>query len=368
MRGEKPAAGFEQTLNHRGSPADFLSSIASARQEAHTLFELSQDLGNSLSLNETLSLMAMRLRKLVPYDSIVAYVLKGGLLTPEFVSGDNFRLFSSLSIPVGQGLCGWVAGNSKSIVNGDPAVEIGFAKDPKNAMELRSALAVPLEGVTGVVGVLALYQVAEDAFTTDHLRVLKAITYRVALFIENALKYREAETSATIDYLTGVANARALTLHLEQEIARCTRERSTFAVMVCDLDGFKQVNDCFGHLAGDKVLKVFVNSIRRTCREYDFLARMGGDEFVIIAPNMLPSSVRERASLLSTLAQQAGAEVSGDETLTASVGAAFYPEDGLDAERLLAEADKRMYLVKHTHHGVAERMSPDLVRQPTPLI
>ena len=76
--------------------ADFLSSIASARQEAHTLFELSQDLGNSLSLDESLSLVAMRLRKLVPYDSIVAFIRKGDLLVPEFVSGDNFRLLSSL--------------------------------------------------------------------------------------------------------------------------------------------------------------------------------------------------------------------------------------------------------------------------------
>ena len=96
-RGEKPDAGFELNLSrHMGSQTDFLSSIASARQEAHTLFELCQDLGNSLSLDESLSLVAMRLRKLVPYDSIVAFIRKGDLLVPEFVSGDNFRLLSSL--------------------------------------------------------------------------------------------------------------------------------------------------------------------------------------------------------------------------------------------------------------------------------
>jgi hypothetical protein len=102
--GARPAAGFESDIAHRGTQSDFLSSIASARQEAHTLFELSQDLGNSLSLDENLSLVAMRLRKLVPYDSIVAYVRKGELLVPEFVSGDNFRLFSAMQIPVGTGL------------------------------------------------------------------------------------------------------------------------------------------------------------------------------------------------------------------------------------------------------------------------
>jgi diguanylate cyclase (GGDEF)-like protein/putative nucleotidyltransferase with HDIG domain len=350
-RGEQPAAGFETESSHRrGSQTDFLSSIASARQEAHTLFELSQDLGNSLSLDESLSLVAMRLRKLVPYDSIVAFIRKGDLLVPEFVSGDNFRLLSSLSIPVGTGLCGWVAQNARPILNGNPAVEPGFALDPKNTTEPRSALAVPLEGVTGLVGVLALYQAEADAFTGDHLRVLQVITSRVAIFIENALKFREAESSATIDYLTGMANARALSIHLEQELTRCDREHATVAVMVCDLNGFKQINDRYGHLAGDKVLKIFANLIREVCREYDYAARMGGDEFVLVAPNMTPGSVSERSILLSALAQQAGREACDTDMLSLSLGAAFYPLDGQDTEQLLAEADRRMYAAKQLHY------------------
>ena len=356
QRGEQPGAGFALDGARRGNQSDFLFSIASARQEAHTLFELSQDLGNSLSLDETLSLVAMRLRKLVPYDSFVAFLRKGDLLLPEFVTGDHFRLLSSLQIPVGTGLCGWVAQNARSIVNGNPAVEVGFAHDPQDASEPRSALVVPLEGVTGLVGVLALYQTASDAFTSDHLRILQVVTSRVALFVENALKFREAESSATIDYLTGIANARALSLHLEQELARCSREGSTMAVMVCDLDGFKQINDCYGHLAGDKVLKQFASALTSSCREYDYAARMGGDEFVIVAPNMTPEAVSERAELFSGLAWNAGKDVCGAGFLSLSVGAAFYPRDGVDAEQLLAEADRAMYGAKQRHY---ERMGGD---------
>jgi GGDEF domain-containing protein len=110
-------------------------------------------------------------------------------------------------------------------------------------MELRSALAVPLDGVKGVVGVLALYQADADAFTSDHLRVLQVITSKVGHFIENALKYRQAEDSATNDFLTGLPNARALSMHLDQELARCRRENAGVAVLECDLNGFKQVND-----------------------------------------------------------------------------------------------------------------------------
>jgi len=355
-RGDRPAAGFELNSS-RGRGTDFLSSIASAQQEAQTLFELSQDLGNSLSLDETLSLMSVKLRKLVPYDSVVAFLRKGDSLVPEFVSGDNFRLLSSLEVPVGKGLCGWVAQNSKPIINGNPAVEEGYVQAPKIGTELRSALAVPLDGANGLVGVLALYRAEADAFTSDHLRVLQVITSKLALSMENALKYRRAESSAAGDYLTGLPNARALFIHLHRELARCKRENSNVAVMVCDMDGFKQINDHYGQLEGDKTLKLFANLLREVCREYDYVARMGGDEFVIVAPNMTPDAVREKAILLNALAQQAGRQVCGQDLLALSVGAAFYPQNGSDAEQLLAEADRKMYAAKQLRHEPPESAS-----------
>ncbi len=350
-RGLQPGAGFELNSGGRGgNSTDFLTSIALARQEAHTLFELSQDLGSSLSLDETFSLFAMRLAKLVPYDSIVAFIRRGDLLVPEFVSGEDSRLLSKLVIPMGTGMCGWVAQNARPIVNGNPAVEDGLADDAKGRTQLCSALAVPLESVSGSVGVLALYQVAPDAFTNDHLRVLQVITPKLAYFIENALKYREAESSATVDYLTGLANARALSMHLETELSRSPREASPIAIIVCDLDGFKQVNDTLGHLTGDRVLKLFANLMRGACREGDYLARMGGDEFVIVAPHMTPQSASQRALQLNALARQASREVCGEELLSLSVGTVFFPQDGTDAERLLAAADKKMYAAKRLHY------------------
>ena len=347
-RGLRPAAGFESGSgsDRSGDQKDFLSSIASARQEAYTLFELSQDIGNSLSLTETLSLVAMRLQKLVPYDSIAVFVREKDLLIPEFVSGDYSRVLASLRVPIGTGLCGWVAAHLRPIINGNPCVETGIALTPNASIGLRSALAVPFESVNGLVGVLTLYRTDPDAFTNDHLRVLQVITSRVAMFIENALKYREAESSATIDYLTGMANARALSVHLEKELARCMRENSTVAIMVCDLDGFKEINDHYGHLAGDKVLKSFASSVRIVCREYDYAARMGGDEFVIVAPGMTESALIERSTMLNALAKQAGCDGCGAEFLSLSAGAAFYPADGITAEQLLAEADRRMYAAK----------------------
>jgi diguanylate cyclase (GGDEF)-like protein/putative nucleotidyltransferase with HDIG domain len=347
-RGTAPAAGFEKESAPASRDTNFLASIAAARQEAQTLFELSQDLGASLALGETLSVFSVKLKRLVPYDAIAIYVKRGDELLPEHVNGDNFRLFASLRIPLGQGLSGWVAQNKKPIVNGNPSVEPGYLNDPTKFSTLRSALAVPLEGLDGVVGVLSLYQAEKDAFTSDHLRVLLAVSSKMALSIENALKYQQAESSATTDYLTDLPNARSLFLQLDRELARCKRDQSSLTVMVCDMDGFKQINDRFGHLEGNRVLRLFAVALKDSSREYDYVARMGGDEFVLIAPGLTPEAAMKKAENLRDLARQVGREVCGEDILSLSVGRAVYPDDGLDAEDLLAEADRRMYIEKQS--------------------
>ena len=334
---------------------DFLSSIASARQEAQTMFELSQDFGNSLSLGETLSVLSLRLRKMIPYDSMAVFLLKDGRLVPELVSGDNFRLLTSLNIGLGEGLCGWVAQERKPILNGNPEDETGYVSDPSKFTTLRSTLAVPLEGINGVVGVLAMYRADLDAFSADHLRILLAVSSKIALSVENALKYQQAEDSATTDYLTGLPNARSLFVHLSRELARCRRTTTSLAVMVCDLDNFKQVNDLHGHLEGDNLLKDFASRLQETCRGYDYVARMGGDEFVVVAPGLAPEVASEKAGRLHQLAVEAGRQVAGCDLVGLSVGTAFCPQDGFDVEGLLAEADRRMYSMKKIHHAEPNR-------------
>jgi diguanylate cyclase (GGDEF)-like protein/putative nucleotidyltransferase with HDIG domain len=351
-RNVKPAAGYEQSsTSPSGNDADFLSSIASARQEAQTMFELSQDLGNSLSLGETLSVLSVRLRKLVPYDSMAVFLVKEGRLIPELVSGDNFRLLSSLNIGMGEGICGWVAENRKPIVNGDPAIESGYTPDPEKFTTQRSVLAVPLDGLNGVVGVLAMYRSERDAFAADHLRILLAISSKIALSVENALRYQQAEDSATTDYLTGLPNARSLFVHLSRELSRCRRTGTSLSVMLCDLDNFKQINDLFGHLEGDNLLKEFANNLKESCRGYDYVARMGGDEFVMVIPGLDATASVEKATRLNQFAVEAGFKIAGRNLVSLSVGTAFCPQDGFDVERLLAEADRRMYSVKKAHHS-----------------
>ncbi|MGA2269755.1 MAG: HD domain-containing phosphohydrolase [Bryobacteraceae bacterium] len=357
--GKAPAAGLEAGMSEMHQP-EFLASIAAARQEAQMLYELTQELGNSLNLHETLSVLDSRLHRLVPYDAIAVYVRKDGRLIPQYVSGENARVFSALQIPVGQGLSGWVAETAEPIVSGNPSVEFGYLNDPTKFTTLRSALAIPLENAVGLTGVLTLYHLGKDAFTRDHLRVLLALKPKLSLTIENAMQYQQAAISATIDGLTALPNARSLFLHLDAELARCQRTAEGLAVLVCDLDGFKQVNDRFGHLVGNQVLQLVAAGLQKCCRSYDYVARMGGDEFVLVLPGFQRADLVEKLRVIEEVAIGAGLKVCGERLLNISVGAAFCPENGTDAEDLLAGADRRMYLTKRAHKELTQAAAGDL--------
>jgi putative nucleotidyltransferase with HDIG domain len=200
QRGLAPAAGFaesaEPDAGAANSSAGLLELISAARQQGQEILDLSRQTGSCLSTADILSLLAVRLKRLVPHASMAVYLPKNGSLSAEFVSGENFRLFSSLRIPDGEGLSGWVAQNHKAILNGNPSVEPGYLNDPTKYSTLRSALAVPLEGTTGVAAVLALYRADQDAFTAEDLRVVEAIGTGLGAAIENAVKQKASAIGA----------------------------------------------------------------------------------------------------------------------------------------------------------------------------
>jgi putative nucleotidyltransferase with HDIG domain len=192
-RGAAPAAGFAtseepETLT-AAQAADLTTMISAARHAATEVIELKKR-SPFLRLEDVFSLAAIRLKQFVPYDALAAYCLREEVLVPVFVSGENFQLFSNLQIPLGEGLSGWVAENHKAILNGNPSVEPGYLNDTKKYSTLRSALAVPLEGTTGLAAVLALYRVGQDAFTADDLRILEALVERIAPAIETLTMHK----------------------------------------------------------------------------------------------------------------------------------------------------------------------------------
>ncbi len=178
------------------------------------------------------------------------------------------------------------------------------------------------------------------------MRILLAIVPKLSLSIENALRFQQAQSSASTDYMTGLPNARSLFLHLDSELARCRRLNSPLIVLVCDMNGFKLINDKYGHLEGNRILAAVSSKLKESCREYDYVARMGGDEFVLVLPGLRMEELPQKIQRLKTITADAGREIFANETIGLSIGHAMFPDDGTDADQLLSEADRRMYVVK----------------------
>jgi diguanylate cyclase (GGDEF)-like protein/putative nucleotidyltransferase with HDIG domain len=337
-----------------------LKPILSARQETLMLQALASDLSTTLHTDAVLAAVHRRLGELIGYNTLAVYLPNGDHLELVGVAGESSRLFQKRSFPVGDSLSGWAARSGDPIVNGSPAMECCYAEDVTRWRRLQSALAVPFEGRGHLKGVLTLYHLNQDAFTRDDLRIVQAAAAQVGRAIESALKYQFAEESAVTDHLTGVPNARSLAAHLERELSRAQRDKSTVGVLMCDLDGFKGVNDRFGHLKGNEVLQNVANGLRLACRTSDYLARIGGDEFVIVLPGLTDELCAANIERFRAVATEAGWAVCGEQCLSMSIGVATYPIDGGNPETLFEKADRRMYRAKNASKH------PEAVLTPVP--
>jgi diguanylate cyclase (GGDEF)-like protein len=176
---------------------------------------------------------------------------------------------------------------------------------------------------------------------TSLLVLVPATSVAILLAVRDRLE-RERDTlraSALSDPLTGVANRRSLLARIDYEITRHGRGRRSFAVLMLDLNGFKQLNDRFGHPAGDDLLREVAAALARAIRDQDTVARVGGDEFCVLAPETDTAGAQR---LIARVEAAVARVVAGMDALGASAGAAIYPHDATTADGLLEAADQRL--------------------------
>jgi diguanylate cyclase (GGDEF)-like protein len=214
----------------------------------------------------------------------------------------------------------------------------------------RRAAGAALIGVVAAA-VAAASAGGEVAWLCAALSLVCAIVLRQRL----ATLERERDTlrrDALSDPVTGVANRRSLLARTDYEIARHRRAGQSFALVMLDLDGFKQLNDRFGHAAGDDLLRDVAGALRRDMRAQDTVARFGGDEFCVLAPETDEHGTARLAAKVTKAVRDVSV---GMDAVAGSVGVALFPADGRSAAELMHAADERLLEAKRRRPAGNER-------------
>jgi diguanylate cyclase (GGDEF)-like protein len=211
-------------------------------------------------------------------------------------------------------------------------------------------LSLPLVADRRLIGAVQAMRIPGPAteFTQGEARAAEQVCAFLARALANAIDYANATRQSLVDDLTRLYNVRYLYQTLDNEIRRARRYNSPVSVVFMDLDGFKLVNDIHGHRAGSVTLTEVAQVIARSVREADFIARYGGDEFVMMLPETPASRAVEVAERVRAqiAAHPFSGGIAADIRLTASFGVASFPEHASEAERLIELADAAMYEAK----------------------
>lgn len=221
---------------------------------------------------------------------------------------------------------------------------------------LGSIIGIPLKVGNMVVGVMNLSRSTLGGFSASELRLLSLLSDQAAVAISNASLHQMISRQAYSDTLTGLPNRRALDERLEEEVASARRNNYSFAVIMMDLDGFKAVNDTYGHTVGDDVLGLVFSEMARGVRTTDFLARYGGDELTLILSQTEMTSAQVVSEKIMEGMKKLKFRLPDGKRLKLGIsgGIALYPVHARSGPDLLRAADAALYHAKKFRRGTFE--------------
>ena len=326
--------------------------IRNAHREVYALYEIARTFGSSLEVKNTLSVLVDKVGQIVPFDTCVVYLYDEvkGYATAALAMGRNADLLQEKCVAPGEGVTGFALSNRRPVNRIHPSLDFADVKLPADN-DYSAMASLPLFKDDLLLGALSVYSTSLKEYSDDQLRLLETVTRLASDALANAVNHARAESNALTDSLTSLPNARRLHVRFEEEVSRARRTGNPFQVIMLDLDDFKLVNDTFGHKVGDRMLREVAGLVHAQLREYDFLARYAGDEFVAIVNDATVEQVEELRERIERIVSDFSIEVrsQGRARVGISVGSAVYGVDGDTLDQLLVAADQAMYRAKSNH-------------------
>lgn len=337
-----------QLIEHRS----LLLMLKQQTDELDALKKLSINLTSSLELPDVLDAVVTEAMRLVIHTRDVnIFLYKNQKLSFGAALDADGTRNKPWSKPRSNGLTYTVARSGEMVIVEDMSNHALFTNTPPEWTG--AIIGIPLKVGNTVVGVMNLSRTTPGTFSPSELRLLSLLADQAAVAISNASLHQLISRQAYSDTLTGLPNRRALDERLEEEVMAARRNNYSFAVIMMDLDGFKDVNDTYGHSAGDEVLKLVFSQMARGVRNTDFLARYGGDELtLILSQSDLSSAQIVSEKIIEGMKKIKPKLPDGRKfALSISGGIALYPIHGRNGSDLLRAADAALYQAKKYNRG-----------------
>lgn len=337
---------FASMILARGAIAQAEQEIAGARELA-ILSELTPQFHTLLDLHQLLLSVLGVLERRMPGTRLAIFLEDetSGDLVLRAATG-NWSPRAQRRLGRGRGVAGWVVEHAEAQIIDDVRLDTRWVDTDD---ETRSALEVPLVAGGRPIGVLALLGTSVSAFGQRDMTLMQAVGAQLAAAIQVAGLHERVKVAASTDALTGIHNYRYFWDRLEEEISRTERRGGELSIAYFDIDLLKKVNDGYGHLAGDAVLRTLGRLIGGNVRSEDVPARYGGDEFAIVMPETPREEAESVVTRLMELLDAATVDIGNARTIpmpSRSWGVATYPADGRTARELVGKADSLAYAHK----------------------
>ncbi len=331
--------------------SDALERQLRAQQE---LLRTTEAILTTLDQREVLEQITDRLGSLIQCDNIAIEVVERatGLLVPLTARGIHAEDYLAPWEPGETGIATWVVEHNEPVLINDEATDDRVNHSRITGPLDGSLIVVPLLGPHGAAGVLTLERLGrEQPFDEQEFELVKLFAAQVSIALRNAEIFQAAEVRARTDDLTSLLNHGTF----KDWLARSVVARDPFGIVMIDLDDFKIVNDTLGHQTGDRLLREIAGAIRHAARETDAVFRYGGDEFVVILPRTdAPGLAAAADRVLLAVAAVGGpgsAWGAAGVQISASIGTAFFPDDGATPEEVLLAADRACFVAKRRGRG-----------------